>query len=478
MKNQKKILFIIPPISERIWSNHNNEIYLGLGYIARQLVEKGHKVKLIDADSGFITLNSVIRKIKRINPDYIAMTSLFGSLKNAFRIARRARNVSNAQIVMGGLPATFIPEFVLVKCKQIDILVRGEGEATFLDIVNGLNLEKIDGISYRKENKILHNKDRKFISDLDSLGFPLRKIFPMRKYKKMYHLHNSTMLETSRGCPYGCDFCTQQPKEGSRLRLRSPEMVIKELEHIKEDYKYIKFIKVVDNDFLMKTNHAKKILKMIIQRKLNKRFHIMIASRVSSVLRGGEEIIYLLKKTNVNVIFLGIESACDKYLQKIGKINDRQKTIEVIKRLDKERIYPLASFIMGYPDETLEDINQTFNFAKKLNTSMFRFNIITAYPGTRFFEECRKKGLIADSYNIFKLDNSHQTLKHNLNIKKQYRRLYRNYLLRWKYISGSNSGIRFMFFVYYFFFTEILTILIPIKKNIKKLIFGNNCFDK
>ena len=120
MKNKKKILFIIPPITERVWSNHYYEIYLGLAYIAGLIAGKGHTVRVIDCDAEFHPLLSLKNKIKRFNPDIIGLTALYGSLNNAFKIAKTAKN-NNALLVMGGLPATFIPEHILKKCPETGV---------------------------------------------------------------------------------------------------------------------------------------------------------------------------------------------------------------------------------------------------------------------------------------------------------------------------------------------------------------------
>lgn len=469
-----RILFIIPPVTEKIWSNHYHEIYLGLAYLARIAHDKGHHIKVIDCDAKNIAPSELTKEIKEYRPEMVGLTALYGSLENALRISRITKSSCDAKVFMGGLPASFIPD-VLLKYKSIDFLIRGEAEETFKLLLDDPGNLDIDGISYRKAGRIIHNKNREFIKDLDSLGLPLRRIFPLRKYKIRFKLHNSTAIETARGCPYGCDFCTQKPKEGAKLRLRSPDMVLKELRHIAIRYPFIKRIMFVDNDFLTNSNHSTEILKRIISRRLNKRFHFMIATRVSNISRGGDCLLRLLKKANVTTIFFGIESVSAKYRDKIGKITDEQYTIDIFRRLEQLEIDPLPSYVIGYPNEEKKDIDETLRFAQKLNTKVFSFNILTPYPGTPFFEYCKKAGLIKGSaWN--KYDNAHKVFMHKLNLEKELLRVHRQYILRKDYLSkirvqkihkNSQYG-RMAMFIYYIIFMELATKLRSIRRILSK----------
>jgi anaerobic magnesium-protoporphyrin IX monomethyl ester cyclase len=480
---KKRILFIIPPITEKIWSNHYHEIYLGLAYIANIASKKNYLLKVIDCDACFIPLNSIKKKILLFKPDIICLTSLYGSLNNAFKIIKIAKQNSLAKIILGGLPATFISNEILNSHKEIDILVRGESELTFIEILNGISLDQIGGISYRLGDKIIHNKGRNYINNLDLLGIPKRNIFPLKKYKIRFKTYNSTAIETSRGCPYACDFCTQKPKEGRKLRLRSPKIVMKELNSILK-FTSIKRIMIIDNDFLTNKDHANEILNLIIKNGFNRKFHFMFATRVDNIMIGGDKLLKLIKKANVNTIFFGIESVSDKYKKSIGKIKNEKKIIELFNKLESYEIDPMPSYVIGYPNETKNDINQTLNLAKKLNTKILSFNILTPYPGTLMYDFCVKKNLLLHSnYNSY--DNAHAIIKHKLNLNKEFLRMHREYFFRLEYFKKINllklfdrrNGGRLAMFLYYLFFMEVQTIFRGIKRILKKIIYKNNCFE-
>lgn len=486
MSIKKRVLFIIPPITEKIWSGYQPVMYMGVAYIARLLSDKGHDVQVLDCDVYNISLSSLKKRVKKINPDFIGLSSPYGALNNALKIASLSKKYSKARVVMGGIPATFISDYILTNCKGVDICVRGEGELTFLDIVEGKALNGINGISYLSNNKIINNPDREYLCDLDSLGLPLRDIFPLRKYRSPFKLSNSTTIETSRGCPYGCDFCIQQSKEGRKLRLRSPEMVLKELITLSMKYGYIKIIMFVDNDFLTNSKHAEDILNLIIKNKLNKRFCFMFSTRVDNLSRKDYKFFRLLKKANVTVIFFGMESLSDRYINEIGKIKNEDTAIRMLKTLEKIGIEPLPSYIIGYPDETKKDIKKTLKFAKSLNTRLVNFNILTPYPGTVFFDKAKKNNLMLPCLQYNNLDNAHQVTKHKLNLEKEFKKAHRGYILSFGYFrkidviriyKRENKG-RLLFFLYYIVFKEAAVIIRFMKRKIKKLVFKDNCFEK
>ncbi|MFH1510087.1 MAG: radical SAM protein [Candidatus Woesearchaeota archaeon] len=473
-----RILFIIPPITEKIWSNHYYEIYLGIAYIAARLRLEGHKVSVIDCDATHTTLSALKRHIRKCVPDIVGITALYGSLDNAFKAAEATKQNSKATVVLGGLPATFLAEEVL-KCNSIDIAVRGEGEETFSEIGAGKELSKIAGLSYKKSGKIVHNPDRQHITDLDKLGIPLREIFPLKKYKIQFKMHNSTAIETTRGCPYGCEFCTQQPKEGKILRYRSPEMVIRELKGVTK-YRFIKRIMIVDNDFLTNQKHAREILEKIVQEGLNKRFYYMFATRVKNMM--GFDL-GLAKRANVQTIFFGIESMSEKHRKEIGKIESMDATAGLFRRLEENGIDTLPSYMIGYADETEKDIQKTLDFAIRLNSRLFSFNILTPYPGTRYFKDCRLKRLLLHTdYNEY--DNAHKVVKHKLDLEKTFRSMHRQYMFRPGYFSTirpgnifkRQGGGRIAVFLHYVIFMEAAAISRSIKRIVKGL-FSKLCFE-
>ncbi len=455
----KKILFIIPPITEKIWSNYIPHFYLGLGYLARIAKNKGYFIKVIDCDTTFNPPFILRKKIRKEEFDFICVTAIFGSLTNALKISKICRESSNAKIIFGGIPASFLTEEIFKKSNSIDIIVRGEGEITFQEILDGKEISLIKGISYKKNKEIINNPSREHILDLDSLGLPLRDPFPLKKYRSASEKFSGVAtVETSRGCPYGCNFCTQKSKEGLRLRQRSLDLIMKDFFDISR-FEFIKRIMFVDNDFLTDIERAKKILKLIIENNLNKRFSFMIATRILNLLRGGNEIFELLKEANFKIVFVGIESVSEKYIDKIGKIKNMETCISIIKKLENYNIRPLPSYIIGFPEETESDMNQTINFAKKLNTIMFSFNICTPYPGTDFYEELKEKEILK-SYNYNMLNNANNLIKGNIDVEKIFKRAHKEYLFRFNYVFGNslkdflsfnNFFYRPVWFAYYLF---------------------------
>src|SRR4030043_1024499 len=258
MPSNKEVnkLLISPPFY-RLMKSHFNGLNLGLAYTAAVLAKEGFNVRIYNADyvddSNYLTqeqlfqnyenykaiLNDekagiwqeVKKKIMDFNPDFIGISMYTGAYKSARVIANIVKKINpEIKIVVGGPHSTLDPEGT-IKNKEFDYVIRSEGEFPFLELVEGKQLDSIKGLSYKKEGKIIHNPAREFIQDLDSLPFPARNLF----LEKRENLDLGYVM-TGRGCPFNCAFCASPKIWQRKVRFRSVDNVMAELEELVEKY--------------------------------------------------------------------------------------------------------------------------------------------------------------------------------------------------------------------------------------------------
>jgi radical SAM superfamily enzyme YgiQ (UPF0313 family) len=362
---------------------------LSLAYLASVLRDE-HEVKIIDSNILDYTMEDVRRELREFYPDIVGVTSVTPSIPQAYHVAKMAKEVRNDCIVLiGGSHATFLPHQTLKECEFIDIVVREEGEETVQELLKAVEngeIEKVKGITFRKGGHIVSSEPRPFIKDLDEIPFPSWDLLPIDKYQ-FYGKRYMAML-TSRGCPFGCSFCASSRLFGGFWRCRSPENVLEEIKTIYENYK-IRNIEFIDDTFTLNIRRAEEICNGIIEQGLDISWGA--SSRVDTLTKG---LVEKMKKAGCWILFLGIESGCQKILDAIGKRITVEQVRKAVKTVKQAGIKILGSFILGFPQDDDESIKQTINFAKSLDLDYAEFSILTPYPGTPVFDYATENNLL------------------------------------------------------------------------------------
>jgi anaerobic magnesium-protoporphyrin IX monomethyl ester cyclase len=329
----KRILLIAPPFY-RLMGSHFNGLHLGMCYIAAVLKEKGHDVKVYNADyvdsdaylnqkqlfdnytsykailndPGHAIWREIKDKIAGFAPELIGIAMLTANYTAAKYIARIAKDIdSKVKIAVGGAHPTLDPEKTLVE-KDFDYLVRGEGEITFLELAGDRELAKISGLSFKKDRQPFHNRSRPFIKDLDSLPFPSRDAF-LNDTRYMDFGH----IITGRGCPFNCAYCAS-PKLCHRIaRFRSVPNVIEELELVKASYNS-PIIRFADDTFSLNKLRAIDMCRQIIARGLEIQW--LCDTRADRV---DGELLTAMKEAGCIRIKIGVESGSERVLKRIRK---------------------------------------------------------------------------------------------------------------------------------------------------------------
>ncbi len=357
---------------------------IGLAYLAGVLEHNGHEVQILDLLVSKYSKEKVKDKIEQYQPDIVGTTSVTLNYPIASEILRYCKSLNKDIItIFGGPHVTFTAKDSLAEAPWIDILVRGEGELTMLDIVEGKKLAAIDGIAYRdKSDGIKLTKERNLIENLDELPLPARHLFPLSRY---HALNTHGTMISSRGCPFNCIFCVGSKMGGRRMRYRNPELVLDEIEHCLS--LGFKEVNLEDDLLTINQKHLYAILDGIMERGL--KFQWSAFSRVDTV---NPEMLRRMKQAGCNGILYGVESGNQQILDKIKKKITLDKVREAVKMANDLGIHVQASFILGLPGETKETLNQTVEFGISLGT-FFGLHVLSPFPGTEVREKAKEYGI-------------------------------------------------------------------------------------
>jgi magnesium-protoporphyrin IX monomethyl ester (oxidative) cyclase len=333
-------------------------------------------------------------------------------------IARRIKNEIDPEmvIVAGGTHPSFLPERTL-STTAVDYIVLGEGELTLRQLIEahnqGQGLEDIDGLAYRDDGKVMVNPRVHYLEDLDALPFPARDLLPMEKYFQInipmglhWRRRRNTPLITSRGCPCHCSFCSSTIHWGNRYRHRSPENVLKEIEHLRDVYG-IEELKFQDDNLTLPRARAQAIFQGMIDRGLTMPWNTPNGVAIWTL---DEDLIRLMKKSGCFEFTLAIESGDPEVLKNIVKKPLKlEKAVEVARLARKHKISTVGYFIIGFPGETMDQIKRTISFAHGLNLDYFIAFIYNPLPGSPLWKVCREEGYIPEDYHYEEANNYFQS---------------------------------------------------------------------
>ena len=367
---------------------------LGIGYMASVLEQNNIDVDVIDASALELNYDEIGEEILKRNPDIVSISALTPTIGVALDSADKIKQVKpDTIVVMGGYHPTFEYESVLEE-KSVDIVIRGEGEYTFLELVQTLenngDLKNVNGLAFHDEHdhSMVLTPDRPIIQNLDELPFPAFHLFPMEKYKILNISTNVATIITTRGCPMQCSFCSSAALHGNKLRRRSYQNVCDEIE-LRLTEENIDTIAFMDDTFTLNKRFVKDLCMEIKRRNL--KFWWGCTSRVDTL---DEELLEMMKEAGCITIFMGVESADQHTLEKLNKNITLDKTQRAFDLCRKVGIRSIASCVIGMPEDTRESIKRTIKFVKKLNPNYALYSLATPYPGTRFYNETFKKDLI------------------------------------------------------------------------------------
>ncbi|MFQ5901587.1 MAG: B12-binding domain-containing radical SAM protein [Thermodesulfobacteriota bacterium] len=397
----------------------------GLLYVAAYAEKMGCDVTVKD----FCISNDNPKNFSFKDYDIVGITSDTRQAPGAMDIAGEAKK-AGCTVVIGGTHAQFVAEELLGN-GSVDFVVHGEGELTFHELVttidNNNDLSKVRGISYKGNGIVRKTDPRELISDLDTLPFPARHLVDMDAYTRTGFKYGNKrpviMISTSRGCPHNCYFCAVPSISGRGWRYRSVDSIMAELEYLYDRCGY-RAVGFSDDNFTISTKRVKELCNRIIEKGYDLWWWSMSSP---DILIKNEDMVELMARAGAKSIFIGVESASEETLKEFNKKMDGNTAEKATAILKRHRIEVYASYIIGGLHDSVGSILKTIRFARRLDTNIAQFTILTPYPGTALYEEVKDK--IFDKrwhrYDGFRLVFRHRNVSY---YKIQF-------LLLWAYIS-------------------------------------------
>lgn len=356
---------------------------LGIAYLASRLRDK-NEVTVLDFGKMGRRDDLFTATLERVGPDVVGFQCYSPEIGEVKRLSVLARAVlPKAVILAGGPHPTLCPEETMAKLSpETDYLLRGETEESFPLFIEKLEgrcaPENIPGLVWR-ENGALRVNELRPIEDINALPLPSWDLinpqeYPPAQHGAFFNKFPIAPIVTTRGCPFACGFCTAPILSGKRMRKRGAESVMAEIELLYHKFG-IREIHIVDDNFTLDKAHAVSILKKIIESKLPISLAFPNGVRIGTL---DSELLDLMKQAGTYLISVGIESGSDKTLKRMNKQLDVAMIREKVALIKKKGIDLAAFFILGFPDETLEDMRETINFSLEL--PLLRANFFTFLP--------------------------------------------------------------------------------------------------
>jgi len=388
-----------------------------------------HEVKILDLRVD----PSLRRTLEDFAPNLVGVTGYTTNMPRMLSLCREVKALDPAIFtVVGGYHATLCPEDF--NCEDIDAIVAGEGEMTFPELVGavskGLDYHHVPGIIYRQGSGQVQTPPRALIK-LDEAVLPARAL--VDKYRKDYHFQfwsSPYPIETARGCPYRCKFCSVWAFHRRRCRVKSPERVLEELKRARGDV-----IAFVDDNFLQNLSRVRRIYELIKAVGIRTRFWMQ--ARSDSIVRR-PDLIEKWSEIGLATVLVGFEKFREKELGDLNKRSSVRINEEAARILHANGVDIWGAFIVD-PQWKTPDFDALIEYVRRLRISFPQFTVLTPLPGTAFFRE-KLNELTTRNYELF--DFLHSVLPTQLPAKEFYENMARLYASTMMNLSDLKEGVR------------------------------------
>lgn len=421
----QKLMLIFPPMVNARIENAIAAIPLGIASLAAFLRDKVDVVVLdavveghhhrVNLDSDFhrvgLSYDAIQDRIEAEAPDLLGVSCLISAQFPSVReiVARAKAWDPDMVCVTGGTHPSFLPERALTST-QLDYVVLGEGELPLAELIDRHNNERspvdMPALALRSNGAVRVNRKYWMVDHLDALPLPAREMFPVEKYFKIHlpmqgisRSRRNLSIATSRGCPFQCTFCSSCIHWGERLRLRSVDKVLDEMEILKTRFG-IKEIKFEDDNLTHDREHARRLFQGMIDRGLN--LHWNTPNGISA-RHLDDDMLQLMKKSGCYELTVAVESGDEDVLRRlIRKPITLTMVREAVRRIKAHGIGTNGYFICGFPGETRQNIENTFRLIRELKLDRHYLFMYSPLPGTPLARMAVEQGRLPEDYDYEK----------------------------------------------------------------------------
>jgi len=402
-----KIMFVEPP--KDFWFVMGEYLPPPLGILNLAAYLRAHddslQIEIVDCNAERISWSGLKDRIEVFHPDIVAPSSL--STCNAYRglrtieIAKKMDPTTTT--IVGGQHYTMLAKESLEAYPELDIVVRGEGEQTLLEVVRVLggqgSLSEVKGITFRHNDRIISNGDRPLFDNLDNLPFPAYDL--VSQYMKEYHFtmmagRNTpyALVEASRGCPHDCNFCTQCTFWRGKWRSKTPKRIADEFEYCYNEFG-TRFFWLTDDNFGL-GKRTDELCDEIISRGISEDILWFMQARCDDIITH-KNLLPKLRKAGLHWILAGVESHSPETLASFNKRINPSVSKQAMELLKLNDVFAQATLIIGERSDSRETMKGLRAYVNDLDPDIAIFMILTPYPGTGLYDEAKRNGWIEDT---------------------------------------------------------------------------------
>jgi len=407
-------IFLVVPGSRTFYGEPRYPVY-GLSMIGAVLMKAGYTVSAMDLRFSQKGDEAFWARLAEFQPHYVGFTVTNWDILEAVRLAGRIKALSpSVTVIFGGPQASLCPTETL-QYPEVDVVVRGEGELTILELIKALeggrSLTEVAGIAFRADGVPVLTAPRPFMPDLSQLPWPAYELFDIPRYGARGDRRLG--IASTRGCPYGCTFCTGRKVMGRLIRCRPPAEVVAEMKHWHQTHGITHFCFVEDN-LLGHPKHGEQLLRELEEARLPVTYSLEVGVRADALT---PDICAHLKKTGCTTIAVGIESVDPEVLKLVNKGEDLATISRGIRAAKAAGLFVKGYFIVGLPGDTREKVERAVAYARREEIDLPRFALAQAFPHTELTSWVEKHGhFYADpyEYTLHHTDEFHGDVHYDL----------------------------------------------------------------
>jgi anaerobic magnesium-protoporphyrin IX monomethyl ester cyclase len=365
------------------------ELYPSLGLLTLGAYLRAHGVQVSMVDLTFARdLGPVSRELRSKRPHLVGVHTKTLTFDRSVEIAQKARAAGAFTIAGGPDSATRIETYLDA---GFDAVVPAEGEVTLVElarqVASGRRVGAVPGVVVRHEGKLVRGAHRPFLKDLDALPLPAWDLVDMDRYlgewEKRTGERRAAVL-TSRGCPFDCSWCSK-PTFGRTFRQQSPARVVEELVALQERYR-VNYVRFCDDVFGISRPWIDELVDRITRADLGLQFECL--ARVDLLK---PDLLHSLRKVGLTRVYVGVESGSQKMLDLMNRGTKLHQVERTAQALRDEGIRQFWFLMLGYPGETLEDIEATLQLFRRFSPEEYSVSIAVPIPGTRFHQTVKDR---------------------------------------------------------------------------------------